>query len=152
MNPKQKITLTAPVGGITFEAGSSGIYLSPTLLKDVAEAAGEVDDEDFEFTQYMHDDLKEMLPSLSSGYMSFTYEKVEDHLLETLVVKTTYENDKLLSDQELKHLVEYTQGQWSDGIGESFEQEVWCEIAHGIGVYISPWFYGQKVITKQETV
>jgi hypothetical protein len=33
---------------------------------------------------------------------------------------TEYRSTRRLSDQELKALVDYTEGQWSDGIGENF--------------------------------
>jgi hypothetical protein len=49
-----------------------------------------------------------------------------------------------LSDDELTELSKYTQGQWSDGIGEGFEQYPCCQ-SEGSDVYISPWIPGQKL-------
>ena len=79
---------------------------------------------------------------VSGGYLEFVYNKE----LEKLFVETSYDCPRELTKEEQKILVEYTQGQWSDGIGEGFEQR---EID---GVYISPWFSGQtaKVITKDD--
>lgn len=46
-----------------------------------------------------------------------------------------------LSNEELVELVDYCQGQWSDGWGECYEQydNKVC------GVFVSPWFQEQQV-------
>lgn len=47
----------------------------------------------------------------------------------------------------LEELKDYTQGQWSDGIGEGFEQFSYKEI-DGEEIYISPWYHGQKIFAE----
>ncbi|MCP6727380.1 MAG: hypothetical protein KJI69_05225 [Patescibacteria group bacterium] len=99
------------------------------------------------FSDYFHDRYGEdegqeslIKAGVSGGYLVFVYDKE----LEKLFAETSYDCPRELTKEEQKVLVEYTQGQWSDGIGEGFEQR---EVD---GVYISPWFHGQtaKVITK----
>src|SRR6185369_13199118 len=55
--------------------------------------------------------------NVREGYMSFQYEDRE------LWTVTTYTSDEALTKEEIDLLVEFTTGQWSDGIGEGFEQE-----------------------------
>lgn len=105
---------------------------------------------------------------VSSGYMDFRYENSK------LMTYTTYDSERELTFDELRDLKEYTIGQWSDGIGEGFEQESCYEastpyqqfteeeledIKSGkydddtdliIEVFISPWFNGQNVVISQE--
>jgi|ERR1035437_6581182 hypothetical protein len=82
---------------------------------------------------------------VSGGYMYFKY---EDGKLWTI---TTYDSKEELTPSELDELVSYTQGQWSDGIGEGFEQFPCHEDSDG-EYFISPWFSGQKVEVKQEKI
>ena len=92
------------------------------------------------FADYFHDqDLKD---AVESGYMDFRY---EDGKLWTY---TTYETNRILTDSELVRLADYTQGQWSDGIGEGFEQYPCAEFG-GEEVYLSPWHTGQKLQLQQ---
>lgn len=81
---------------------------------------------------------------IESGYMEFEYNKNDGKLY--VVVK--YLSKEKLDDNEAKALIEYTQGQMSDGIGENFEQEpVMYEDDEEI--FISPWFRGQKLEVTQ---
>lgn len=61
-----------------------------------------------------------------------------------LYVQVTYKLVKIPTDAEIEKLKEETQGQWSDGIGEGFEQTP-CFYYKNEEVYISPWFPKQVV-------
>lgn len=87
------------------------------------------------FCDYMDDSDWEK--QLSGGYMRFEY------ILDRLFVITEYESERLLSKDESHDLIEYTQGQWSDGIGEGFEQFPCIEI-NGEEAYI----YRLGILTK----
>ena len=64
---------------------------------------------------------------------------------------TEYLANRELTETELKDLAGETQGQWSDGIGEGFEQFP-CTYHNDEEVYVSPWMYGQELEVKQELV
>lgn len=127
--------------------------LAKTDHYDLSELDG-IDCQD-EFTEYFSkrykdDDNEQALidKKVHSGYMRFAYEKGD------LWTITEYHCDEKLTEEELDILSEYTQGQWSDGIGEGFEQEP-CfytqdEDGEDIEVYVSPWSYNQKVTITQE--
>lgn len=101
-----------------------------------------------DFTEYMQYNPKTSpikRKGISSGYMEFKY------LMDRLWTVTTYKCPVELSQKELNDLKEYTIGQWSDGIGETFEQFP-CkyvpeyETQNGLTsdeAYISPWYSGQ---------
>lgn len=91
-----------------------------------------------DFVSYMERDLGEVL---KEGYMRFVYENDE------LFTVNEYISTRELTDEEMKELIKYTQGQWSDGIGEGFEQRP--IMVSGDEVYISPWYNGQKVVYSQ---
>lgn len=80
--------------------------------------------------------------AITSGFMDFRF---EDGKLWTY---TTYVSKIELTDTELEKLLEYTIGQWSDGIGEGFEQEP-CAYIENQEVYLSPWYFGQRQIIEQ---
>jgi hypothetical protein len=80
---------------------------------------------------------------VDGGYMFFKY---ENNKLWTI---TTYESPEELTDDELEILMTYTQGQWSDGIGEGFEQYPCTEDNEGNEVYVSPWFKDQQIFINQ---
>lgn len=84
---------------------------------------------------------------VSGGYMFFEVLN-DDHLWTT----TTYTSREELTLKEIELLANYTQGQWSDGIGEGFEQEPCYFDEQGGEVYISPWHRDQYLITQQEKV
>ena len=90
-----------------------------------------------DFVEYMD---QEFAHKLIAGYMSF---KVEDGSLYTL---TEYEvsDGEILTEDELNELASYTQGQWSDGIGEGFEQYP-CAEEGGEEIFVSPWYRKQKL-------
>jgi hypothetical protein len=101
--------------------------------------------------------------AVTGGYLKFVFENGK------LFAVTTYDSTRELTAQELSELEDYTAGQWSDGIGEGFEQEP-CYVAtvpfnkydpkYGdyenqadadadLDVFVSPWFYGQKTESTQ---
>jgi hypothetical protein len=83
---------------------------------------------------------KNLANKLKSGYMRFQWNPEE----EKAYTITEYTTKEKLSDEELTQLANYTQGQWSDGIGEGFEQYPCCQ-SEGCDVYISPWIPNQKL-------
>jgi len=102
-------------------------------------------DESSTFLEYFWTANKEVEASVltkvtSSGDLTFVYRADTGYLYS----ETTYTVTEKLSDIELAALIDYTQGQWSDGIGESFEQ-----IPHstpgGNEAYISAWHRKQVV-------
>lgn len=96
-----------------------------------------------EFTKYFNDDEQDLInKGVHSGFMSFKY---EDGKLFTI---TEYLSDESLTKSELSALGEYTQGQWSDGIGEGFEQQ--DQYLNNQEFYISPWKRGQVLTITQE--
>ena len=107
-----------------------------------------------EFTEYFQGKYKDreneqslINKKVNNGYMHFSFENTN------LWTITEYHCNEKLTNDELEILSEYTQGQWSDGIGEGFEQEP-CLITEDedgeeLEVYISPWSYGQKIIIEQ---
>src|ERR1035437_6087171 len=96
------------------------------------------------FSEYF-DSNASYADAVSGGYMNFEYGNGK------LWTKTRYESSRELTEEEMIQLMDYTQGQWSDGIGEGFEQEPVC-IIHGVDVYISPWFSGQRIAYSQEEI
>ena len=114
---------------------------SKTNYKKLDELDG-IDCQD-NFSDYFDSDFS-FKDNISNGYMFFKHENNK------LFTYTVYYSDRELSVDELSTLGEYTIGQWSDGIGEGFEQMP-CYYDDGDKeVYISPWFYGQKFTINQE--
>lgn len=128
-----------------------------TLYPDPSELHGvRASDNDDEFTQYFSKCHNEYDPhhqqelidkGVVNGRMSFIFEGGQ------LWTITTYESREELTMEELEKLQEYTTGQWSDGIGEGFEQFS-CHrgrIMHDpyedgditSDVFISPWHKDQ---------
>ena len=71
-----------------------------------------------DFTNYFgHNQTSLWQKGVKNGYAEFVYKD------DRLWVETTYEANEELTPEELKLLEEYTQGQWSDGIGEKFKQK-----------------------------
>ena len=93
-----------------------------------------------EFMEYFWTDNakveEEMRKIVHKGLMSFHYDTART----TLVTHTTYEVDRKLTRIELAALKDYTQGQWSDGIGEGFEQSPARD-----EFFISAWYRDQEV-------
>jgi hypothetical protein len=113
-----------------------------TDYKNLQELHG-IDCQD-EFSEYFDD--TSWSDNVSGGYMRF---KFEDGKLWTY---TVYDSDRLLTEEELEELMDYTQGQWSDGIGEGFEQNPCFFDEDDEEVYVSPWFHGQEITINQEEV
>ena len=115
-----------------------------------------------EFSEYFGEDEESLKGVVTSGYMSFEYDKKENKLYTI----TEYQSTRELTEEELEILKEYTTGQWSDGIGEGFEQQP-CKYVdtpyreydkddddgfeddNEGEVYISPWSIQQIVTIKQ---
>jgi hypothetical protein len=111
-----------------------------TDYEDLEELDG-VDCQD-RFSEYF-DTGDSYVDAVSGGYMDFVF---EDGKLWTV---TKYTSNRELTQDELHDLGDYTQGQWSDGIGEGFEQNPVC-VSHGDEeAYISPWFSGQELTITQ---
>jgi len=87
------------------------------------------------FSDYMGLDLP--LDVISGGYLEFVYDSEKNELIAT----TAYYVTRKLTPKEEAALIDYTQGQWSDGIGECFEQNP--VYRDGEEYYISPWYQGQ---------
>jgi hypothetical protein len=81
---------------------------------------------------------------VTEGYMRFEFDPKSGKLFTV----TEYLSNRELTQLELDDLEDYTSGQWSDGIGEGFEQTP-CHYNGSDEVYISPWFMGQKVVVDQ---
>ena len=119
------------MGKVIIKALSGEAYCGDEDLIDKSILDG-VDCQD-NFADYIDEELAD---KIEDGYMDF---KFEDGKLYTYTEYTTKEN---LTDEELTQLGKYTQGQWSDGIGEGFEQFP-CTYLDGEEVYVSPWYFGQ---------
>lgn len=121
------------------------------------------------FSEYFDGD-ESFAEDVSGGYMHFKYED------DKLMTYTVYTSTRELTKKEEQQLIDYTQGQWSDGIGEGFEQESChtaskpfqqyteeelADIASGkydddpsptTEVIISPWYGGQVAVCIQEQI
>ena len=73
------------------------------------------------FSDYMSDGGDRTLADagVTGGTLSFEF----DETTGVLFGLTTYSAPRLLNEEELSLLKEYTVGQWSDGIGDNFTQE-----------------------------
>lgn len=111
----------------------------PTNAKDLSILNGI--ECDIDFVEYIRN--KELRNKLIDGYMSFILEN------NTLYTLTTYrlKEGNLLSPKEICELVDYTQGQWSDGIGESYEQMP-IALENNKEIYLSPYLSGEKPYAK----
>jgi len=89
------------------------------------------------FSDYM-DIIENCDGAVTGGHLQFIF---EDGKLWSV---TTYESSRELTKEELAIVEDYTSGQWSDGIGEGFEQYPCYEGRAGEEVYISPWYWKQK--------
>lgn len=90
--------------------------------------------DDAEFSEYFHEGPL-LKAGITGGYMEFVFDKEANNLF----AETTYQIERRLTPEEETALIEYTQGQWSDGIGEGFEQN------EERGAYISAWHAKQDV-------
>jgi len=97
-------------------------------------------EDDSDFSEYwdgrgLEEVIKAHHPE-SRPRLLFRYDKEANQLM----AETAYSFTRRLTEEEMRALEDYTTGQWSDGIGESFEQQ-----PVGDGFYISPWHRGQKL-------
>ena len=115
-----------------------------------------------EFSEYFDGD-ESYANDVTDGYMRFEFENGK------LFTITEYDSTRELTDEELSQLRDYTVGQWSDGIGEGFEQGP-CYQAYepyhkytddekekyddcdedDLDVFISPWSFEQVATIEQE--
>lgn len=128
----KQIIFKAPVGKILLD--NQEIVIDKYSSKELKNIINNIDSAE-DFTDYL-DKLNE---KLWRGYMTFEVEDI------TYVI-TTYDVREPLTTIEIEYLKEYTQGQWSDGIGENFEQEP-CAYLENKAIFISPWFPNQQIIT-----
>ncbi len=61
----------------------------------------------------------------------------------TVEILVTYEVSTDFNSTDADVLMKYTQGQWSDGIGEGLEQSPFYYFQNGDGLYLSMWYIGQ---------
>lgn len=111
-----------------------------TEYKNIEELYG-IDCQDC-FSEYFDGD-ESYAKDITGGYMHF---EIENGKLMTI---TEYNSKRELTPEELEELAEYTQGQWSDGIGEGFEQYPCYNEDEEDEVYISPWHRDQVLISEQ---
>jgi len=100
-----------------------------------------------ELTQYFWAEKSErdgkLVGLLTNGYMRFEY---DDNLSELLTV-TEFDTTRKLTTDEEEALISYCQGQWSDGLGEGFEQDP--VVKRGEEYYIHAWHeYQRKPVVK----
>lgn len=97
------------------------------------------------FSDYFHDE--DFAKFVYGGNLRFSYDPNEGELY----VITVYEAEHPLTEDQLQRLGDYTQGQWSDGVGEGFEQFPNYVIRDGqeYEVYASAWYRGQEVRVRQ---
>jgi hypothetical protein len=108
-----------------------------------------------EFSEYFDGD-ESYAKDVTNGYLHFEYDKSDGKLYSV----TTYDSTRLLTGEELEQLGDYTSGQWSDGIGEGFEQnpcyhskeeyDYYDELTNE--VYISPWHRNQILTITQNEI
>ena len=133
------ITIRAIAGSVQLSTGMEDEY-DQGLRSDIDGL-----DCDECFSDYFPLDRVTAYNVLTSGFMRFEFDQAEDELF----VLTEYESSRELTPKELDELADYTQGQWSDGIGEGFEQRP-CRIVGVNEYYVSPWYRGQKLEIHQK--
>lgn len=98
-----------------------------------------------EFSEYFGDDEDPLIDKgVENGYMRFIFED------DKLYVVVEYDSKEELTEEEVDMLIEYTQGQLSDGIGEGFEQNSCTYDDDDNEILVSPWYYGQVLTATQE--
>lgn len=96
------------------------------------------------FSEYFNDvEINKLVGIVTGGYMRFEFDEKES----ILFVITEYQTLRKLTPKEERELISYTQGQWSDGIGEGFEQRDFDEDMYNP----SPWYPGQKITLTYES-
>jgi len=135
--PVYKITVKADAKVLVERNGED--YQEVTDEKDLKSLDG-ITEHGTEFADYFHNGTYDGF--VKGGQMSFHFAKgkLEVHTVYTSIVK--------LDKVQLEHLMEYTQGQWSDGVGEGFEQNPAAEL-DGQDVFISAYHDKQKIVIRQ---
>ncbi len=132
------------------------IYVTGTAqtdYPDLENLVAEMTHCDEDFSDYFYDNYT-FKDAVTGGRMTFSV--VNDQLM----TSTVYSSSRELTDEELEVLRDYTRGQWSDGIGEGFEQEPCMYDDNGYlrfdedsdvpitytehEVYVSPWHPEQE--------
>jgi hypothetical protein len=101
-----------------------------------------------EFSEYFDDDESLMNKGVTNGYMRFEFNENDKRLY----VIVEYDSQEELTENELDILIDYTQGELSDGIGEVFEQTPCADDDNDNEIYVSPWYYGQELTATQENI
>jgi hypothetical protein len=126
----KKIIFKAPAGKVTI--GSENREASDL---DRAMCTGVTCQEDFvEYSDYSD--------YLESGIMSFVF---ENGILYNVTTYVVIDGDNF-SDEDIEQIEGETIGQWSNGIGEGFEQNAACMFGDE-KVFISPYLAGAEVET-----
>jgi hypothetical protein len=99
---------------------------------------------DEDFVDYIDED-SELSAALISGHAHFDLVADKPHIF------TVYNSNRFLTFKELLELSDYTQGQWSDGIGEGYEQEPQYS-DDDTEIFISMWYPNQPIFYKQEFI
>lgn len=97
------------------------------------------------FAHYFDDDFT-FKDDIASGYMSFN---IVDHQLMTIV---EYYSSRELTEKELDTLLDYSEGQLSDGVGEGYEQNACYYDEDDNEVFISPWDINSDFSIMQEFI
>ncbi|HEY5761512.1 MAG TPA: hypothetical protein VIU34_37080 [Steroidobacter sp.] len=152
-NPKHglSIELSAPVAvqdtsapDFAFNNGSPYIEVDDPLmlatLDKIADTTGVLSD-------YLHEnDLPPTLRGeLSYGVLSLRY----DEALKQIFVQTVYDCSRELTRDELKELIQYTRGQWSDGAGSGIHQGCSMEFDMAPGLMVDKKLV--RVVTRRRT-
>lgn len=120
----KKIIFKAPAGKVTI--GSENREASDL---DRAMCTGVTCEDNFV-------DYSDFSGALDTGFMSFLF---ENGVLYTITTYTLLEGEEeTLTDEDIEYIKNETIGQWSDGIGEGFEQNAACMFGDE-EVFISPY-------------
>jgi hypothetical protein len=99
--------------------------------------------DDERFTDYLGGPPEEDIVAAaleSGGSLQFGYSEGE----ELLTAATEYRSRRPLSAEELRLLIDYTMGQWSDGIGENWTGESAERCGYSI-MCLGPWDFKGRV-------
>ena len=125
-----KVRLYAPARAIDFATDEPITDLQRLRTLDNVQYSDET------FSDYISDGGEPELQSVpvTGGHMRFYF----DHRSNQLCAETVYDSARILTRQEVGALIEYTRGQWSDGIGENFSQMY----ADEAGIFLEPAWDG----------
>ena len=70
---------------------------------------------------------------LGGGFIALGYAAAQNEL----IAKTEYTAPRALTAQEIEALVEYTLGQWSDGVGSNFSQSMAAAVRVSIDIMLT---------------